>query len=74
MNELTLSTDLNVITAEISSYKQVAGQAILEIGKRELGNGATIKQIANHVAPQLGIASKEAIWLMLSVEGGVRSE
>lgn len=34
MNEIQLSKDLNVITAEIQSYKQVAGQAIFEIGKR----------------------------------------
>ncbi|PEL13772.1 DUF3102 domain-containing protein [Bacillus sp. AFS017336] len=34
MNELTLSTDINIITAEINSYKNVAGQAIFEIGKR----------------------------------------
>ena len=29
-----LSRDINVITAEINSYKQIAGQAIFEIGRR----------------------------------------
>ncbi|PEP92488.1 DUF3102 domain-containing protein [Bacillus toyonensis] len=35
MNEImNLSTDINVITAEIKSYQQIAGQSIFEIGKR----------------------------------------
>ncbi|GAC44279.1 DUF3102 domain-containing protein [Paenibacillus popilliae] len=29
-----LSTDIHVITAEINAYKQIAGEAILEIGRR----------------------------------------
>ncbi|WP_232482532.1 DUF3102 domain-containing protein [Bacillus thuringiensis] len=35
MNELmNLSSDINVITAEIKSYQQIAGQSIFEIGRR----------------------------------------
>lgn len=34
MNEIALSSDINVITVEINSYKQIAGQSIWEIGRR----------------------------------------
>lgn len=33
-NEVTLSTDLNTVTAEIRSYQNIGGQAIYEIGRR----------------------------------------
>lgn len=31
---VTLSSDLTAITAEINSYKRIAGDAIFEIGRR----------------------------------------
>lgn len=34
VNELQLSKDLNVITAEINAYQRIAGEAIFEIGRR----------------------------------------
>ena len=33
-NEIELSKDISIITAEINSYKQIAGQSIWEIGRR----------------------------------------
>lgn len=36
-NGVALSTDINVITAEINAYQRVAGEAIFEIGRRLKG-------------------------------------
>lgn len=36
---MNLSNDINVITAEIKSYQQIAGQSIFEIGRRQVDGG-----------------------------------
>lgn len=64
MTKTPLSTDLDVITDEIRLLQQIAGQAMIEIGIRQIGEQATLKQIANHVAPQFGISPKDAIKMM----------
>ncbi|MDK4464771.1 DUF3102 domain-containing protein [Enterococcus faecium] len=62
MNELSLSSDINVITAEINSYKQIAGQSIWEIGRRlnyvkenDLAHGEFSKWVS-----EIGIQEREA--------------
>ncbi|OUB52003.1 hypothetical protein BK741_07235 [Bacillus thuringiensis serovar iberica] len=57
MNEvMNLSDDINVITAEIKSYQQIAGQSIFEIGRRlkhvkehDLVHGEFGKWLKEHV-------------------------
>ncbi|MCT1174413.1 DUF3102 domain-containing protein [Lactococcus lactis] len=62
MNEIALSSDINVLTAEINSYKQIAGQSIWEIGRRlnyvkehDLAHGEFINWVNS-----LGIDEREA--------------
>lgn len=62
LNEIALSSDINVITAEINSYKQIAGQSIWEIGRRlnyvkekELAHGEFVDWVNS-----LGMQYKEA--------------
>lgn len=62
MNEIALSSDLTTITAEINSYKQLAGQSIWEIGRRlnhvkenDLAHGEFINWVNS-----LGMSEREA--------------
>ena len=62
MNEILLSSDLTTITAEINSYKQLAGQSIWEIGRRlnhvkenDLAHGEFINWVNS-----LGMSEREA--------------
>ena len=62
MNEIQLSKDINILTAEINSYKQLAGQSIWEIGRRlnyvkenDLAHGEFSKWVS-----EIGIQEREA--------------
>lgn len=62
MNEIQLSKDINILTAEINSYKQIAGQSIWEIGRRlnyvkenDLAHGEFSKWVS-----EIGIQEREA--------------
>lgn len=70
MNEIALSSDINVLTAEINSYKQIAGQSIWEIGRRlnyvkehDLAHGEFIDWIQS-----LGMDRREAYKFMKVAE------
>lgn len=69
-----LSNDPNVLANEIDDYKQQAGVAIYEIGIRQIGKRASLKQIANHVAPQLDIDRKYAYQMLILAKGGANDE
>lgn len=74
MNELQLSKDLNVITAEIQSYMQELGKASFKIGELQLGKDSTLKEIANLVSNQMDLPYEVILKAMLSVKGGVFDE
>ena len=71
MKEIQLSTDLDVITAEINSHIKELGKASFKIGKLQLGKDASLKEIANLVSNQIGLPYEVVIRSMLSVKGGV---
>jgi len=71
LKEIQLSTDLDVITAEINSHIKELGKASFKIGKLQLGKDASLKEIANLVSNQIGLPYEVVIRSMLSVKGGV---
>ena len=55
------------IEAEINILKTQAAQNVIEIGKAELGKSATLRQICNYVAPQIGVSSKDCFSLVTNL-------
>ena len=73
MNEIE-NSNIDQLTSEIVLLKHQTAQNIIEIGKKELGEKATLKQICNHVSPQIGITSKECRGLLMHIKAGGKSE
>jgi hypothetical protein len=70
MTQLVLSTDLKEIAAEINSYKQVAGQALFEIGRRlkHVRDGLQYGQYDSWCEESLGFTRRTANRFIQSFE------
>lgn len=70
MTQLALSNDLTTLTAEINSYKQVAGQAVFEIGKRlkHVRDGLQYGEYDNWCEAQLGFTRRTSNRFIQSFE------
>ena len=60
MNEIQ-SSEIKQIELEILQFKIELAESIIKIGRLQLGIQATLKQICNHVAPQLSLNPKDCL-------------
>jgi len=64
MNELQ---NVDTLTAEILILKNQTAQNIIEIGKKQLGNKATLKQISNYTAPMFNLDAETCFNLITNL-------
>ena len=74
MNQLSLSTDHNIVAAEMVQHLRKLGKASLAIGFLDLGINATLKQIAYHAGLQLHMEPSLIMEAMLTVKRCVECE
>lgn len=61
--------ELEQIELDIKEHKKSLVENIIKVGKRQLGVGATLKQICNYVAPQFGLSPADVMRMALQVRG-----
>ena len=68
LNEIQ-QTEIAKLETEIVMLKTQTAQNIIEIGRSQLGEKATLKQICNYIAPQIGIDANACMQLIIHTKG-----
>lgn len=63
---------VNQLEAEILAFSKELRQNILKIGRLQLGEKATIREICNHIGPQFGLSPKQCLDIMMHVKEGIK--